>query len=111
MLILNFLNEVSLDFSDTDAMKVFPVNLRIEEMDICKNLPKLWGLSWISLYANWEASFISSFCQEWEENFQSSDVWLCLPSPSDHMQAVAVGGRWGWVTDFKVHPISFYLIV
>ena len=41
MLILNFLNEVSLDFSDTDAMKVFPVNLRIEEMDICKNLPKL----------------------------------------------------------------------
>ena len=78
---MRFEKNVKWGFSDspyTDTMKVFPVNLRSEEMDICKNLPKLWGLSWISLYANWEASFISSFFQEWRENLQSSDVWLCL---------------------------------
>ena len=28
--------------------------------DVCKNLSKLWGLSWISLYANWRMSFIWS---------------------------------------------------
>ena len=88
----------------TDTMKVFPVNLRREEMDICKNLPKLWGLSWISLYANWEASFISSFCQEWRENLQSSDVLRCLLLTFDHRQAVWGSGReweevWGSVRE------------
>ena len=28
-------------YTDIDTMKVFPVNLGSEEMDICKNLPKL----------------------------------------------------------------------